>query len=220
MATAKTKRVPVTERGIALLSLIAASTVPSAGVLMLTQDEAGEAVNAGYATVDQSVVDGDTAAVSLTDAGRAALTAGENTATGAAASSGYEIETGWTPPAKGPRRGRAGGYPFDALPVGGNFHVALKPDDKPEDLLTRLSSSVSGARAKYAEETGEMETVTVKTYKKDEGGKFIKDENGKRVVESEAKEERPKTRLTRDFEAYIVGEDDPKGAGVRIIRTA
>ena len=48
----------------------------------------------------------------------------------------------------------------------------------------------------------------------------IKDENGKRVVESEAKEERPKIRLTRDFEAHIVGEDDPKGAGVRIIRTA
>jgi len=215
-------RTAVTARGIELLALIAASTEPSEGVLMLTQEEGSEALAAGYIDVDTSKVEGNTAAVSLTEAGKAALTSGEATASGAAAASGFEIDTDVALPGAATRRGRSGGYPFDALPVNGSFHVAVNDkDDTLDDLLTRMSSSVSGARARYAEPTGETETVKVKVYRKGEGGKgFAKDENGKRIVESETQEERPKMRTVRDFVARKVDASDKKGEGVRVWRTA
>jgi len=212
-------RAAVTERGIALLALIAAS---EGGKLMLTQDEGSEALAAGYITVDTSVVEGNTAQVSLTEAGTAALTAGEATASGAAAANGFEIDSDVPMPGATSRRGRSGGYPFDALQVGQSFHVAMSKDDDTLDaLLTRLSSSVSGARTRYAEPTGETETVTVKTYKRGPDGKgYAKDEAGKRIVETETTEDRPKTRVVRDFKAAKVGANDSKGEGVRIWRTA
>lgn len=216
------KRVAVTARGIALLALIAASKEPAEGVMMLTQDEGAEAVAAGYAAVDATKTEGNTAAVSLTDAGRAALTAGESTATGAAAASGFEIDADVPMPGKAARRGRSGGYPFEALEVGQSFHVApTKDDDTLDALLTRLSSSVSGARAKFAEAIdGQTEEVTVKTFKKGDDGKYLKDEAGKRIVDTETKTTRPKTKLTRDFFAAKVDASDPKGEGVRIWRVA
>jgi hypothetical protein len=219
-AAALTAREAITARGVSLLALIAASTEPSEGVLMLTQEEAGEAFAAGYVTVDNTIVEGNTAAVSLTDAGKAALTSTEATPAGAAAANGFEIDAAIPLPGAGSRRGRSGGYPFEALEVGQSFHVKpSKEDDTLDALLTRISSSVSGARTRFAEETGETETVKVKTYKRKEDGKgFEKDAAGKRIVENEVEETRPKMRVTRDFVAAKVGADDPKGEGVRIWR--
>lgn len=205
------ERAPVTARGSELMAMIDAAG--DAG-LMLTQDEGLDLVNNGYATVDTSVTDGNTAKVTLTDAGRAALGASGNTATS------FEIEDNIPIPTNTARRGRTGGYPFEQLEIGQSFHVAAKDGEEPADVAARLQSSVSGARARFAEDTGEKETVTVKTYKKNEDGSFAKGEDGKRIVESEEPKERPVTRLTRDFTVKPVDANDPKGAGARVWRVA
>ncbi len=107
------------------------------------------------------------------------------------------------------------------MEVDDSFHVACFEGKTLDETLTTLSSSVSGARTKFAVVDGDKkESVTVKTYKRGEDGKFLKDGDGKRVVESEATEERPVMKIVRDFKAAKVGTDDPKGAGVRIWRTA
>lgn len=211
-----TNRTAVTATGVALLAMIAASTEPAVGVLMLTQAEAGDVVNKGLAVVDTAKVDGDTAAVSLTDAGRAALAAGEPAATTASA---FTIDDGVTMPTDVARRGRSGGYPFDKLEVGQSFHVAKSAENP--DPASRLASSVSGARVRFSEKTGETETVTVKTYKRGPDGKgYAKDADDKRIVESERQETRDKLKVTRDFTVKSVGTDDPRGEGARVWRTA
>lgn len=224
MAKAPTStRAAVTERGAALLALIAASTDPSAGVLMLTQDEGAEAVNAGHAIVDTTNVSGNLAAVSLTDAGKAALATvnGEGTEAvedGEATGKRFDIDDGVPMPTDTARRGRSGGYPFDKLNVGQSFHVAKTADNT--DPATRLASSVSGARAAFAEPDGDKtKVVNVKTYKRGDDGEFVK-VDGKRVIETETEETRPVMKLTRDFIVKTVGKDDPKGEGARVWRTA
>lgn len=209
--------------GVALLAAIAAS---ENGYLMLTQAEATEGMNAGHLELKAGIApDGDKAAVSLTDAGFAAFQASEHgdaaRASGSAssASSAYEIEDDVAIPTGGAtRRGRQSGYPFDKLAVNQSFHVAKT--DENADPAARLASSVSGANAKYAEPTGEKKQVTVKTYAKNEDGSWVKDAEGKRVVESEATEERDVMKFTRTFIVKAVGSDDPKGEGARVWRTA
>ena len=207
----KAAREPVTARGADLLAMIDAAGDDG---LMLTQDEGLDLVNAGFATVDTSVTDGDTAKVTLTDAGRNELNASGNVSTG------YEIEDNVAMPTNTARRGRQGGYPFENLNIGQSFHVAAKAGEDAAAVAARLQSSVSGARARFAEPTGETETVERKTYAKNADGSFQKDEDGKRVVESTETVERPKTRLTRDFKVMAVGADDPKGVGARVWRVA
>ena len=181
----------ITAKMVTLLSAIAAS---ADGFLMLSQAEGTDIVNAGLATVDTANTDGDKAAVSLTDAGKAALPAAE-TAT-ATAATGYEIRSGFTPPERA-RRGREGGYPFDKLEVGQAFFV---PGADTAKLVAKLQSSVSGARSRYAVDTGETETVTVKEYQREANGTtFAKDADGKRIVTGEREETRPKMKVTRDF---------------------
>lgn len=212
------KRTPVTARGAELLALIAAA---NDGTLMLTQDEGAEAVAAGHAVVDTAKVEGNTAAVSLTDAGKAVLSTTTATATGAASAAGFVIDTDVPVPTKAKRKARSGGYPFEALQIGQSFHVPKPSDLTIEQLLARLSSSVSGARAKFAEATGGKVEAKVRTYKRTEDGKgFVKDEAGKRVVESERTETRDETRPTRDFAAYVAEDNDPRGPGVRVFRVA
>lgn len=224
-AAAPAERQPITARGADLLALVAAAG--DAG-LMLTQEEGLEAVTAGFLAVDTSVTEGNTAKVTLTDAGRASLTSSGNSATN------YEIDDAVPMPASTVRRGRQGGYPFDNLNVGQSFHVAPNPakpasGDKPAvpaetpaDVAARLQSSVSGARARFAEEIpGETESYTVRTYKKTEDGKaFLKDAEGKRIVDTETPGTRPKTKLTRDFKVMPVDASDPKGPGARVWRIA
>lgn len=217
-------RAAVTLSGVALLAAIASS---ENGFMMLTQAEGADIVNQGFAVVDTAIVEGDTAAVRLTEAGSAevakanAPAANEAAPAAVAAVSGFAIDTDVPLPtgSAGGSRGRAGGYPFDALQVNGSFHVAATAETpNPE---SKLASSVSGARAKYAEEiAGETEERVVKTYKRGEDGKYLKDADGKRIVESETTETRPKTRITRDFIVKKVDETDPRGPGARVWRVA
>jgi len=203
-------REPVTARGADLMAMIAEG---GDNGLMLTQEEGLDLVNSGYATVDTAVTEGNTAKVTLTDAGRAALAGSGNVATA------YEIEDNVPIPTSTARRGRTGGYPFENLGVNQSFHVPAKDGETAEKVAARLQSSVSGARARFAEDTGETETVTVNVYQKDDNGNFVKGEDGKRVVASTSTVERPKKTVTRDFTVKAVGADDPKGAGARVWRT-
>ena len=206
-------RVAIVERGVALIALIAAA----GGAMALTQDEGSELVANAFATVDPATVDENGASmVTLTDLGRAALAPAPAPA---ATSAVFAIDDGVAIPTDKTRRGRTGGYPFDLLAVGQSFHVPVTADnDKPVD---RLASSVSGARAKYAVETAETETVKVKVYKRGEDGKsYVKDAEGKRVIESETEETRPVMQITRDFMVKAVDASDPKGPGARVWRTA
>lgn len=219
-------RTAVTLTGVSLLAAIAAS---ENGYMMLTQAEGQDIVNEGFAVVDTSIVEGDTAAVRLTEAGTAKLAeskdnggnpeASNGTATAAdAAKASYAIDDGVPMPTGTVRRGREGGYPFDKLEIGQSFHVA-KTAENP-DPAARLASSVSGARVKYSEEIpGETETVTKKTYKRGPDGKgYAKDADGKRIVESEETVTVPKLKLTRDFVCKSVDASDPKGEGARVWR--
>lgn len=190
---------------------------------MLTQAEGAELVNAGFATVDTSVVEGDRAQVSITEAGRAQLAASQSApaASAPAATGGFEIETVPMPTRtrnSGGGRGRAPLYPFDQLEIGQSFHVP-KTDENP-DPTAKLASSVSGARVRHSEETGETETVKVKVYQKDAEGNFVKGEDGKRIVEREEEQTRPVRRRLREFTVFTVGEDDPRGPGARVFRVA
>jgi len=112
------------------------------------------------------------------------------------------------------RAARGGGekYPFDALEVGKGFFVPAT--EKMPEPAKSLASTVSSATARYAEETGEMETVTQKTYATGEDGKRLKDAEGHFVVESEAEVERPKMRNTRVFK--LVSAE----GGAWVVRTA
>lgn len=235
-APATPARTPVTERGGDLLALIAASPT---GYLMLTQDEGREIVDGGFAVLLENVAAvGETAAIALTDSGKASVTSDDSApnaavenAGGAAVqtaapavvtSKGFAIESGVPLPSATARRGRQSGYPFEKLGINDSFHVA-KPDDVEtlEELLTRLQSSVSGARAKFAVQDGDKtKTVKQKTYKKDDNDKIMKDEQGKRILDTETEVEVPVMLNTRNFTAMIVGDDDPKGEGVRVWRIA
>lgn len=203
----------------AMIATVMSIAGAAEGFVMLTQAEGAEVVKAGLATVDQSKAEGDKAAVSLTEAGvkLAAEQPTEATST-TSASSSYEIEDGVALPTSTTRRGREGGYPFEKLEIGQSFHVAKS--DKNPNPVSRLASSVSGARVRFSEKTGEMENATVKTYAKNADGSYTKDADGKRVVESTATESREKLRLTRDFVCKAVGAEDPKGEGARVWRVA
>jgi hypothetical protein len=202
-------RQPVTARGAELMAMIANAGDDG---LMLTQDEGLDLVNSGYAQVDTSVTDGDTAKVTLTESGKAALGASGNSATS------YEIEDNVPIPTNTARRGRTGGYPFEQLQLNQSFHVAVKADEQPADVAARLQSSVSGARARFSEPTGAQETVERKVYQRNADGSFVKDAEGKRVVASTEQVTRPVTRPTREFTVKAVGADDPKGPGARVWR--
>jgi hypothetical protein len=207
----------ITKAMIATVLAIAASET---GFAMLTQGEGADVVGAGLATVDTSNVDGDKAAVSLTEEG--AKLAAENAPAPAgqpAASSGFEIDDAVAIPADSARRSREGGYPFDKLEVGQSFHVAKSVANP--DPVTRLQSSVSGARAKFSVETGETETVTVKEYQRGPDGKgYAKDGDGKRIVATTKTVSRAKMVITRDFTVKAVDASDPRGEGARVWRTA
>ena len=194
----------------AMIAQMVAIAAAPAGTLMMSQEEGAKLVEGGFATVDTSNTEGDKAAVSLTDAGRAELPEGtsENT-------SGFSIDDGVAIP-ETKRAGRKGGYPFDQLEIGQSFHVPVS-EKRPNPAAT-LQSSVSGARARYAEDTGETETATRKVYAKNEDGSFQKDEEGKRVVASTEEYQRPVMKLTRDFIVKPVDGDDPSGEGARVWR--
>lgn len=204
------KRIAITARGADLMAMIAAG---GAAGLMLTQAEGLDLVNSGFAIVDPTVIENDTAKVTLTETGQASLDGSGDVATK------FEIEDNVAMPTSTQRRGRTGGYPFENLNVGQSFHVPAKAGEDAASVAARLQSSVSGARSRFATDSGETETTTVKVYAKGEDGKFLKDEAGKRVIESATETPRPKLTTTRDFKVRAVDSTDPKGAGARVWRT-
>lgn len=126
--------------------------------------------------------------------------------------SGFTLDSGIEMPTI--QRGGRGGnvYPFDEMEKGQSFFVAAtaaKPDP-----AKSLASTVSSATARYAVETDEMETVTVKTYKTDADGKRVKGEDGSFIVESTGEVTRPKTKQTRAFVVRSVVENNVKGARI------
>lgn len=213
-SVASVARVAVTVTGIDLVKLIAAT-----GGAYLTQTEGKEIVDAGYATVNMSDVQGETALVTLTDGGRALLEA--------AATKGkpvFEIDDDVPMPEAPKKRGgkRGSKYPFENLEVGKSFHVP-KTKDMPNPV-SALASSLTGARRRFetpaldADQKPIVETVKVKTYATDNSGKRLK-VNGKFVVSGESTAFKPKMIQQRDFTVVEVGADDKRGPGARVYRT-
>lgn len=213
--SAEVAREPVTVTGLDLLKLIAAT-----GGAYLTQAEGQAAIDAGHAVVDVSNVRGNTAFVTLTDAGAAAISA----AVASKEKPVFEIDD-YSPPVLVKKRGgkRGSKYPFESLEVGKSFHVP-KTAEMPNPV-SALASSLTGARRKFAEPVldGEgkpvMETVTVKTYATDASGKRIKGADGHFVVSGEKSVSKPKMNQTRDFQVVEADAKDPRGPGARVVRT-
>lgn len=117
--------------------------------------------------------------------------------------------------AREPRRSNKGvaeKYPFARLAVDEGFFVPAT-EAMPDPAKT-LASTVSSAKARYAEETGETETVTVKEYAVDERGVRLKDGDGHYIVKGESEITRPKMRPTRMFKIV------PADSGAWVVRTA
>jgi hypothetical protein len=128
----------------------------------------------------------------------------------------FAIDTDVTiPTIKRGGAGRQPTFPFENLEVGQSFHVPVS-EERPEPAKT-LASTVSSANARYAKETGEFETVTVKTYAEDASGKRIKQE-GHYVLTGEKQISRAKTTQERKFVLRSVDASDKRGAGARIFR--
>ena len=109
-------------------------------------------------------------------------------------------------------RGAGEKYPFDSLEVGKGFFIAAT--EKMPEPAKSLASTVSSAQARYAEETDELETVTVKEYEVDENGKRVKGADGHWIVTAENEVERPKMQNTRLFKLV------PADGGAWVVRTA
>lgn len=210
----------------ALLAEIAASET---GQVAMTKDQASEALAAGYIELSGNADANGLAPVKLTDAGFKAFQ-GSTEGDEAQAANRSALNTGASklgftvskavpiPTDEGVRRGRANGYPFATMEVGDSFHVA--PTEEYPDAAERLASSVSGARNRFAKDTGETEDVEVKIYAKDEAGKFKKDAEGKRIVERTEKQTKPVMEVTKDFMVRAVDASDPDGVGARVWRIA
>lgn len=174
--------------------------------------------NAGLVEINPEMTDASgNVAVRATAAGIAKMAEGASTPAPAAKSNFAiaDVPTDILTAANEKRRAARGGgekYPFDALEIGKGFFVPAT--EKMPEPAKSLASTVSSATARYAEETGEMETVTQKTYATGEDGKRVKDAEGHFVVESEAEVERPKMRNTRVFK--LVSAE----GGAWVVRTA
>lgn len=108
-------------------------------------------------------------------------------------------------------------YPFDALPLGGSFHVAANGDVK--EQARKFGVTVSNANSRYKVDTGETETVIVTDYQIGADGKLAKDANNKWIRTSEHPETRPVRKPTRTFQLRVVDASDKRGSGLRVFRT-
>lgn len=217
----------LTKANLSLLAVIvAAMSNDAAPFHMATKTEVKNLLNNDLVEVNEEIVDGDKVAVRATEKGvaeAASATEGtENltdtaTATPAASTGGFEIETGIEKPA-GRRARTASTYPFDDMPVGSSFHIpatANKPDP-----AKSMASTVSSANKRFSTETGETESFTRKVYQLDAAGKRVKGEDGKLVSTGTETITRPVLKAGKTFSVKAVGSDDPKGAGARVWRDA
>lgn len=222
-AVAASTAVVLSAAATSTLALIAAAMAAEPGYAMLTQAEGEEVVNAGLAAlVEPAIIDGDRAAVVLTDAGKAQIAGPADegsTDEGTSEAPSFVIEDNI--PLPGAKRGGRGKtiYPFDALAVNQSFHVPATAENP--NPAKSLASTVSSATARYAVPLeGQFEDVKVTTYAVDAAGKRIEGPDGKPVKTGETTERRQKTQNTRVFTVRAVDETDPKGKGARVWRTA
>ncbi len=170
-APAPVAETPTLADGVSGFDLLAEIAASPTGEVLMTREQAAEAIDHGFVTADETRVEGNRAPVKLTDEGFAAFQAGETSAAETpAARSNIEIDDDVPMPQLKQRRGagRNVRYPFDQLEVGQSFHVpATAKMPKPAE---QLASTISGARAKYAEDTAETKSVVVKEYKRNADG--------------------------------------------------
>lgn len=138
------------------------------------------------------------AMVRITEAGAAFLTAQVNPLNEAPsqAAAGFAIITDAVLPPSKRGSGLHGGapkkYPFDDLPVGGSFFVAVSA--KLPDPVKTLGSTVSSANMRFADKVGEK---TVTRAKRGKGNKLELDAAGNKIMETK---QVPEYKLTRKFE--------------------
>ncbi|QXN71429.1 hypothetical protein RCHARTNEY_60 [Rhodobacter phage RcHartney] len=217
------KRPNIAAVALNMVALAAIVEAGEAGTYGPAADVQGLA-NAGLVEINPAMTDENgNVAVRATAAGIAKIAEGSGAATPAAtASTAFEIgdvpDDILSAASEKRRAGRSGGekYPFDALEVGKGFFVPAT--EKMPEPAKSLASTVSSATARYAEETDEDETVTVKTYATGEDGKRVKDAEGHFVVESEAEVTRKKMRNTRVFK--LVPSKPGAAPGAWVVRTA
>lgn len=204
---------------VALAAIVNAGEAGTYGPLADVQPLA----NAGLVEINAEMTDATgNVAVRATAAGVAKMAEGSGAATVSTASTGFEIgdvpDDILSAASEKRRAGRSGGekYPFDALEVGKGFFVPAT--EKMPEPAKSLASTVSSATARYAVETDEDETVTVKTYATGEDGKRVKDAEGHFVVESEAEVTRKKMQNTRVFK--LVPSKPGAAPGAWVVRTA
>lgn len=193
---------------IRLFMVIVAGTATPAGCGFLAPAEADEvaAAEPTFVEVNKTVTDaaGNVAvratAVGVAAAAQAALDAAAKAAAAPASTNGaaplsFSLEKGVPVPEI--KRGggtKADVYPFDKMDIGDSFFIAPS-EDRPNPSKS-LASTVSSATKRYAEKTGEKETVTIR---------------GKVVT-------RDKMKFNRQFTVRAVEQNGVKGA--RIWRTA
>lgn len=213
MKVPQVERDAVTVTGNDLLKLI-----QNNGGMYLLPSEAGDIIAKGFAAVDENDLEGDAARVTLTSSGIAALTAAPTRG-----KVKFAIDENVPMVETKKESGRRGSkYPFDDLQPSQSFHVA-KTANTPNPLAS-LASSLTVARRRYEVPATDMhgkpvmETIKTKNYKLDASGKRIK-ADGKFVVEGEQTIQRQKRISNREFTAYEVSANDPRGVGARVYRT-
>lgn len=215
---AKAKQVVLSQAGV--IALISAAMQVPPNYYMATAEEIAAAGNDNLMINPEIQADGKTAVV-LSDAGKALAQAAPAQAA-PAAKPAFVLETGFELPKvnTGGGRQRESEYPFDQMEVGHSFFVPAT-EQRP-DPAKSLASTVSGATARYAVETGETEIVTENVYAKGPDGKNIKDADGKWVKTGTVQVQKAKKKLTRQFAIRAVAADPSKNqvAGARIFRIA
>jgi hypothetical protein len=213
MATKKQTNAKQTAVVVTLAMIVAATLADS--FLYTNAATHGPMVEAGTVEVNPSMTNPENAAEFATRATPKGIESMNAPTAAPAAKSAFKLDDAVALPTikRGGRQGNI--YPFDEMAVGQSFFVAAD-SDKP-DPAKSLASTVSSATARYMVETGDAETVEVKTYQTGEDGKRVK-VDGKFVVVSVANETRPKMAETRKFVVRSVVENSIKGA--RVWRTA
>lgn len=174
-------------------------------ILYLTQEEGIELVKAGYATVNGAEVDPSDSGkrgMHITPEGAKVLAeanGGANPSEHTKPMTKYAVQVGGIELPKiqrGFKKGQGGGgapskYPFDEMAVNGYFFVP-NSDVKNGNAAKTLGSAAGSANQRYAQPTGEKETI--KRAKRGTDHKAIKGPDGKNVMEEVEVEKKNFTR--------------------------
>ena len=216
------KKVKVVE-GVVNRELLAA--IASGQVTHVNHAQAMEAgLGLNPALIDCAPVDPTTgtAQVRINESGAAYLANG-NVAPVAEVATNYELISGVVlPPSKRGSGLRGGGaplkYPFDKMEIGQSFFVPVTA--KHPDPVKSLGSTISSAKLRFAEVTGQK---TVTRAKRGKGNKLELDAAGNKIMETKQVDVH---KFTRNFEIRPVeagvkyGDWVAPGSGALIARTA